>query len=46
MLQVADTRGVSGHTVSDFVKQGGTGYNVLTDNCIHGAGRMTNLGQK
>ena len=32
--------------MSDFVKAGGKKYNLVTDNCIHGAKRMTNLGNK
>ncbi len=41
-----ETRSVSDHTVSDFVKAGGEKYNVLGDNCIHGANRMKNLGNR
>ena len=40
-----ETRSVEGHTVSDFVKAGGTNYNLLGNNCIHGANRMTKLGE-
>ena len=40
-----ETRSVEGHTVSDFVKAGGTKYNLVKDNCIHGADRMTELGK-
>jgi len=38
-------RSVEGHTVSDFVKAGGENYSLITDNCIHGANRMTALGK-
>ena len=41
-----ETRSVSGHTVGDFVKTGGTNYSLVGDNCIHGASRMTGLGKK
>ena len=41
-----ETRGVNGPTVSDFVKAGGQNYGLVTDNCIQGANRMTNLGNK
>ncbi|CAI7991072.1 hypothetical protein GBAR_LOCUS618 [Geodia barretti] len=44
--QVKETRSVSGHTVGDFVKTGGTNYSLVGDNCIHGASRMTGLGNK
>ena len=46
LLQVKETRSVSGHTVGDFVKTGGTNYSLVGDNCIHGASRMTGLGNK
>ena len=42
--KTTETRSVEGHTVSDFVKAGGPNYHLLTDNCIHGAKRMTRLG--
>ena len=38
------TQSVEGHTLSDFVKAGGPNYHLLTDNCWHGANRMTGLG--
>ena len=43
--RTTETRSVQGHTVSDFVKAGGTNYNLVRDNCIHGANRMTKLGK-
>ena len=43
--RTTETRSVEGHTVSDFVKAGGTNYNLLGNNCIHGANRMTKLGK-
>jgi len=44
--RTTETRKVQGHTVSDFVKTGGKKYSLLTDNCIHSANRMTNLGNR
>ena len=46
LSQVTETRGVSGHTVGDFVKTGGENYKLFSDNCIHSANRMTKLGKK
>jgi hypothetical protein len=46
LLQVKETRSVSGHTVGDFVKTGGTDYSLFGDNCIDAASRMTGLGNK
>ena len=39
-----ETRSVQGHNVSDFVKAGGTNYNLGSDDCRHAAKRMTELG--
>ena len=44
--RTTDTRSVAGHTVSDFVKAGGTKYSLLGNNCIHSANRMTRLGKR
>lgn len=33
-------KSVSSGNVGDYVRQGGTNYNLLKDNCQHGAGRM------
>jgi len=39
-LQGHGAQPVGSSTVSDYVKSGGSGYNLVTDNCIHGANRM------
>ena len=42
-----ETRGVQGHTVGDFVKASGPGYNVWTrDDCIRSAKKLTKFGGK
>lgn len=38
--EVTQSKPVQGKTVSDFVKAGGTDYNLFFDNCHMGAGRM------
>lgn len=40
------TRSVSGHTVGDFVRTGGTEYRFGRDDCRHAADRMMGLGNK
>ena len=39
---VTETKSVSSSKVSDYVKAGGTKYNLVTDNCKHSATRMMN----
>ncbi len=46
LSQVVETRNVNDYTVSDFVRAGGQYYKIFTDNCIHGANRMNNLGHQ
>lgn len=39
---VSETKQVNNARVADYVKAGGTDYNMLTDNCIHATDRMYN----
>ena len=39
-------KSVKGKSVGDFVKTGGKGYNVFTDNCHHARKKMHSLGKR